>query len=162
MFESTGQRVCDLARIIRNNGQLPELELEAIKRQAEGESQGELYREQDVTVDAGIVETAVGTVEEEINDAENSIGDTEGDLSEEHQAIVEQLKKIIVEGRTGDDIMLKETDKKVLKVQTDRVNEAIRYLKSKSLKKNNQFNQGGKWLGGRTDMIEESTTQEEK
>ena len=91
-------------------------------------------------MDAGIVETTVGTVEEEINDAENSIGDTEGDLSEEHQAIVKQLKKIIVEGRTGDDIMLRETDKKVLKVQTDRVNEAIRYLKSKSLKTNNQFN----------------------
>ena len=75
--------------------------METIKRQAEGESQGELYREQDVTVDAGIVETDVGTVEEEINDGENSIGDNEGDLSEEHQANVEQLKKIIVEGFEG-------------------------------------------------------------
>ena len=77
--------------------------MEAIKRQAEGESQGELYREQDVTVDAGIVETDVGTVEKEINDGENSIGDTEGDLSEEHQAIVVQLKKIIVEGFESSD-----------------------------------------------------------
>ena len=75
-------------------GQLSELELEAIKRQVEDESQGELCREQDVTVDAETVETDVGTVEEEINDAEDSIGDTEGDLSEEPRAIVKQLKKI--------------------------------------------------------------------
>ena len=58
--------------------------MEATKRQVEDESQGELCREQDVTVDAEIVETNVGTSEEEINDAEYSIGDTEGYLSEEH------------------------------------------------------------------------------
>ena len=84
MFELTEQRVFDQARAIRNNGWLSELELEAIKRQVEGESQGELCREQDVTVDEETAETDVGTVEEEINDAEDSIGDTEEDLSEEH------------------------------------------------------------------------------
>ena len=52
MFESTEQRVCDQEKIIRNNGWLSELELEAIKKQVEDESQGKLYREQDVTVDA--------------------------------------------------------------------------------------------------------------
>ena len=116
MFESTEQRVCDQARAIRKNGWLSELELEAIKLQVEGESQGELCREQDVTVDAEAVETYVGTVEEEINDTKDSIGDTEGDSSEEHQAIVEQLEIIMVEGRTGDGIMFKKVDKKVLKV----------------------------------------------
>ena len=45
----------------------------------------------------------------------------------------EQLKKIMVEGRTGNGIILKKVDKKVLKVQTDSVNEAIKYLKSKSI-----------------------------
>ena len=91
----------------------------------------ELCREQDVTVDAETVETDVGTVEEEKkNDAEDSIGDTEGDLSEEHQAIVEHLKKIMVERRTGIGVMFKKVDKKVLKVQTDRANEANKYLKS--------------------------------
>ena len=84
-------------------------------------------------MDAETAETDVGTVEEEINEAEDSIGDTEENLSEEHQAIVEKLKKIMVEGRTGDGIMLKKVEKKVLKVQTDRVNEAIKYLKSKSI-----------------------------
>ena len=52
MFESTEQRVHDQARGIRKNGWLSELELEAIKRQVEDQSQAELYREQDVTVDA--------------------------------------------------------------------------------------------------------------
>ena len=112
-FESTEQRVCDQTRAIRKNGWLLELELEAIKRQIEDESQGELCREQDVTVDAETVEIDARTVEEEINDAEDSIGDAEGDLSEEHQAIVEQLKKIMVEARTGDSIMFKKVGKKV-------------------------------------------------
>ena len=93
MFESTEQRLCDQAKAIRKNGWLSELEQEAIKRQVEDESLGELCRDQDVTVDAETAETDVGTVEEEINDAEDSIGDTEGDLSEEHRAIAEQLKK---------------------------------------------------------------------
>ena len=36
-------------------------------------------------------------------------------------------------------IMLKKVDKKVLEVQTDRVNEAIRYLKSKSITEENNL-----------------------
>ena len=63
MFESTEQRVCDQVRAIRKNGWLSELELEAIKRQVENESQGELCREKDVTVDAETVEIDVGTVQ---------------------------------------------------------------------------------------------------
>ena len=125
--------MCDQARTIRNNGWLSELELEAIKRQIEGESQCKLSRDQDVTVDTETVETDVGTVEEELNDADDSISNTEGDLSEEHQAIVEQLKKVMVEGRTGYCIIFKEVDKKFLKVETDRVNEAIKYLKRKGI-----------------------------
>ena len=85
------------------------------------------------------VETDVGTAEEEMNDAEDSTGDTEGDLSEEHWMIVEQLKEIMVEGRIGDDIMFKKVDKKVLKVQTNRVNEAMKYLKSKSITETNNL-----------------------
>ena len=133
MFDLTEQRVFDQARTIRKNGWLSELELEAIKRQVEDESRGELCREKGVTVDAETVETDAETVEEEINDAEDSISDTKGDLSEEHRANVEQLKKIMVKGRTGDGIMFKKVDRKVLKVQTDRVNEAIKYLKSKNI-----------------------------
>ena len=80
-------------------------------------------------MDAETVETDVGRVGGEINDAEDSIGDTKGDLSEEHWAIVEQLKKIMVEGRTCDGIMFN--------VQTNRFHEAIKYLKSKSITETN-------------------------
>ena len=90
-------------------------------------------------MDAETVETGVWTVEEEINDPEDSVGETEENLSEEHQAIVKQLKKIIVEGRTGDGIVFKKVDKKVLEVQTDSVNEAIKYLKSKSITETNNL-----------------------
>ena len=104
----------------------------AIKRQVEEESKGELCREQDVAVEVLTEETDFGAVEEEMNDLEDSIGDTEVDLSEEQPTIVEQLKEIMVEERTGDEIIFKKVDKKVLKVQTYRVNEAIKYLESKS------------------------------
>ena len=54
-------------------------------------------------------------------------------MSEDHQVIVEQLKKIMVEGRKGDSIIFKKVDQKVLKIQINRVNEAIKFLKSKSI-----------------------------
>ena len=38
----------------------------------------------------------------------------------------------MVEGKAGDDIMFRKVDKKVLKFQTDRFNEAIKYLKTKN------------------------------
>ena len=123
MFESTEQRVCDQARAIRRNGWLSELELEAIKRQVEDESQDDLWEGQDVTVEAETVEIDAGTGEEERNDAEDSIGDTEDDMNEKHRIIVEKLKEIMREGRTCDGIMFKKLDKKVLKVQTDRISE---------------------------------------
>ena len=107
--------------------------MKAIIKQVEDESQSERCREQDTIADAETKETDVGTVEEEINDAEDSIGDTEGDLSEEHQTIVEQLKKTMVEGRTGHGIMFKKVNKWVFKVQTGRVNETIKYFKSKTI-----------------------------
>ena len=107
MFESTENCVCDQATAIGNDVWLSEL-----KNHVEGESQGQICRQQDVTVDAETVKTDSGTVEEEINDVEDSIGDTESDLSEENEVIVEQLKKIMVEGRKNDAIMFKRVNKK--------------------------------------------------
>ncbi|XP_068713270.1 uncharacterized protein [Montipora foliosa] len=121
MFESTEQRVCDQARAIRRNGWLSELEVEAIKRQVEDECQDDLWEGQEVTVEAETVGIDAGTGEEEINDAEDGISDTEGDMNEKHRAIVKQLKKIMREGRTCNGIMFKKVDKKVLRVQTDKL-----------------------------------------
>ena len=92
MLESTEQRVCDQARAVRRNGWLSELELEAIKRQVEDESQDDLWEGQDVTVEAETVEIDAGTGEGERNDAKDSIGDTctEGDVNEKRRIIVEQ------------------------------------------------------------------------
>ena len=102
-------------------------------------------------MDAETIETDVRTVEEEINDAEDSIGDTERNLNEEHQVIFEQLKTIMVERRTGNSfIMFKKGDKKVLKVQTDRVNEAIKYLKNKNITEtNNLIRAASVWVAER-------------
>ena len=45
----------------------------------------------------------------------------------------------MVKGRTSNDIMFKKMYKKVLKVQTDRLNEAIKHLKSKSITETNNL-----------------------
>ena len=45
----------------------------------------------------------------------------------------------MLEGKTSDGIMFKKVDKKTLKVQTDRVNEAIRYFKSKNITERNDL-----------------------
>ena len=60
-------------------------------------------------------------------------------MSEEPQVIVVQLKKVMTEGITGDSIMFKKKVKKVLKVQTNRVNEEIKYLKGKSITERNNL-----------------------
>ena len=66
--------------------------------------------------EAETVETDVGTVEEEINDVE-------------YQTIVQKLKETMTQRRTSDDIMFKKMDRKVLKVQADPLNEAIKYFR---------------------------------
>ena len=59
----------------------------------------------------------------------------------------------MVEGRTGDGIMIKKVDKKVLKVQTDRVNEVIKYLKSKSITETNKLiRTASVWVAERTGL----------
>ena len=55
--------------------------------------------------------------------------------------------EIMVERRTGDGILFKKVDKKFLKVQTDKVNEAIKYLKSKSITEaNNLIQAASVWV----------------
>ena len=45
----------------------------------------------------------------------------------------------MLEGKISDGIMFKKVDKKTPKVQTDRVNEAIRYFKSKNITETNDL-----------------------
>ena len=45
----------------------------------------------------------------------------------------------MLEGKTSDGIMFKKVNKKTFKVQTDRVNEAIKYFKSKNITETNDL-----------------------
>ena len=130
--------------------------MEQLENTVEGESQEKLSGEQDVTVDAETIETNVRTVEEDINDAEDSISDTEGYFNEEDQAIVEQLKKLMLKDRTDNGIMFKKVIKKVLNLQTDRVIETIKYLKSKSITEtNNLICAASVWMAERIGLKKE-------
>ena len=72
-------------------------------------------------MDTETLKTNVRAFEPEINDAEDSIADTEGDLSGEHQMIVEQLEKIMVEERTSSGIIFKKVNKNVLNIRIESV-----------------------------------------
>ena len=67
------------------------------------------------------------------NNVIDSVDHTTYNLNDEHRKIVEQLNEIMLEGKTSDGIMFKKVDKKTLKVQTDRVNDAMKYFKSKNI-----------------------------
>ena len=76
------------------------------------------------------------------------------DLNDEHRKIVERLNEIMLEGKSSDGIMFKKVDKKTLKVPTDRVNDAIKYLKAKA-SQNEWFDWNCKCVGSVTNRIEE-------
>ena len=78
-------------------------------------------------------------VEEVNNDVIDRVDDTRHNLNDEHRKIVERLNEIMLEGKTSDGIMFKKVDKKTLKVQTDRINDGIKYFKSKSITETNDL-----------------------
>ena len=73
------------------------------------------------------------------NNVIDSVDHTTYNLNDEHRKIVEQLNEIMLEGKTSDGIMFKKVDKKTLKVQTDRVNDAMKYFKSKNITETNDL-----------------------
>ena len=154
MFESIKQRVCDLAGAIRENAWLSQLELETIKKQIEDEFQDEFGEDaekevetvenEDTTENGHMVQKEVESAAEEIvnveevnNNVIDSVDDTTHNLNDEHRKIVERLNEIMSEGKTSDGIMFKKEDKKTLKVQIDRVNDAIKNFKSKNITETN-------------------------
>ena len=138
------------------NGWLLQLELETIKRQVEDGFQGqfsedaatgvETVENEDTEGNEDMVDDEVESVSEEIvniedvnNNVIDSVDDTGYNLNDEHQKVVERLNAILLEGKPSDGIMFKQVDKKTLKVQTDRVNDAIRYFKSKNITETNDL-----------------------
>ena len=93
-----------------------------------------------------MVENEVESVAEEIvnveevnNNVIDKVDDTRHTLYDEHRKIVEQLNEIMLGKKTCDSIMFKKEDKKTMKVQTYRVNEAIKYFKSKKITETNDL-----------------------
>ena len=105
----------------------------------------ETVENKDTAENEDMVENEVESVAEEIvnveevNNVIDSVDDTRHNLNDEHRKIVEQLNEIMLEGRTSDGIIFKKVDKKTLKVHIDRVNDAIKYFKSKNIKEINEL-----------------------
>ena len=124
--------------------------METIKRQVEDEFQGQfsedaatgvetVENEDMVDDEAESVAEEIVNIEEVNNNVIDSVDDTGHNLNDEHQKIVERLNEILLEGKPSDGIMFKQIDKKTLKVQTDRVNDTIRYFKSKNITETNDL-----------------------
>ena len=124
--------------------------METIKRQVEDEFWGEFGEDaatevetvenEDTAENEDMAENKTESVAEQIvnveevnNNVIDSVDETRHNLNDEHRKIVEQLNEIMLEGKTSDGIMFKKIDKKTLKVQTDRVSDAIKYFKSKNI-----------------------------
>ena len=89
-------------------------------------------------------------VEEVNNNVLDSVDDTRHTLNDEHRKTVERLNEIIFERKTSDGIMFKKVHKKILKVQTDRVNDAIKYFKSKNVTETNDLIKAASaWVAGK-------------
>ena len=148
MFESTGQRVCDQTRAIRENGLLLQVELETIKRQVEDEIQGEFGEDaakevetvehKDAAENEDMVENEVKSVAEEIvnveevnNNVIDSVDDTRHNLNDEHRKIVERLNEILLDGKPSDGIMFRQVDKKYFK--SKKITETNDLIKSASV-----------------------------
>ena len=89
--------------------------------------------------EAESVAEEIVNIEEVNNNVIDSVDDTGHNLNDEHQKIVERRNEILLEGKPSDEIMFKQIDKKTLKVQTDRVNDTIRYFKSKNITETNDL-----------------------
>ena len=124
---------------------ISQLKLEIIRAQVKDQFQGEFGEDaatevetvenEDTAENEDMVENKVESVAEEIANVEevnnnviDSVDDTRHNLNDEHRKIVERLNEIMLEGKTSDGIMFKKVDKKILKVQTDRINDAIKYF----------------------------------
>ena len=89
----------------------------------------------------------IANVEEVNNNVIDSVDDTRHNLNDEHRKIVERLNEIMLDRKTSDSVMFKKVDKKTLKVQTDRVNDAIKYFKSKNITEmNDLIKAGSAWV----------------
>ena len=152
-FELTEQRICDQARAIRKNGWLSELELEMIKRSVieeeereanNDEEDGREQIENENFVDVDVEENLVNDVNVEENDQQNGGFTVEDDvleniLSESQRVIVENLRKIYVEKKTGEGISFKKVDKNKLKREMNRVNQVIRHIETKNITEANEL-----------------------
>lgn len=69
------------------------------------------------------------------------------EASEEIKGIVERLKEIMAKGKRGDGITFKKLDRKALKIQVDKVNEAMKYVKCRTITEtNNLIVAGSVWV----------------
>ena len=92
-----------------------------------------MAKNEDMVEEVEPVAEEIVNVEGANNNVIDSVDHTTYNLNDEHRKIVEQLNEIMLEGKTSDGIMFKKVDKKTLKVQTDRVNDAMKYFKSKNI-----------------------------
>ena len=149
MFESNEQRICDQARAIRKNDWLSELELETIKRIIENEEndidqmeepdQFALREDENVEANTIIINEDVNEALTDENELQFEEVEEHGEATQDEREIIERIKEIIRTGKTSEGLMFKKIDRKTIKNKTEKVNSAIRFLKTSNITQTNNL-----------------------
>ncbi|XP_063595811.1 uncharacterized protein LOC134772703 [Penaeus indicus] len=117
---------------IRKNGWLSEVELEAIRRRLVKQSEEEHQQdEEDILSRSNI---------EEVNEADITIEVSEAaEITPEEQLIIDEVKGLMAQGVTNDNIMFKKVDQKRLSEETLKVNGAIKHLVTADITQTNNL-----------------------
>ncbi|XP_063604453.1 uncharacterized protein LOC134779729 [Penaeus indicus] len=117
---------------IRKNGWLSEVELEAIRRRLVKQSEEEHQQdEEDILSRSNI---------EEVNEADITIEVSEAaEITPEEQLIIDEVKGLMAQGVTSDNIMFKKVDQKRLSEETLKVNGAIKHLVTADITQTNNL-----------------------
>ena len=141
MFNTSEQRLCDQARAIRKNGWLSEVEIEAIKRRWVKQSEEEQREVNDINDGEDIL----SSMNSEVAMNENNESDIAMEVNEateitpEERLIIDEVKGLMAEGKTNDNIMFKKVDQKRLSEETLKVNGAIKHLVTADITQTNNL-----------------------
>ncbi len=149
MFNTSEQRLSDQARAIRKNGWLSEVELEAIRRRLAQRSEEEQQEVNDIIHgEEALPSLNNAEVENEANAAEIAIEVNEAAArTPEEQLIIDEVRGLMLQGETNDNIMFKKVDQKRLSEETRKVNGAIKHLVTADVTQtNNLIKAASRWV----------------
>ena len=139
-FEIIEHRLCDQARTIRKNGRLSDLELEAIRREINNETQEERDMEEGATTEGVLQDQHLRQANDiEFEHVENEHTLSDVDLNEKEKVIMNEIRGLLNEGKNVDGISFKKVDFKRLHEVTAKANAVVKHIPTNNINKTNDL-----------------------